>query len=231
MSHNLPVDREEKENILPSSGATPSASSRSSSVISNVNADALVGLKMEANDDLMMAAVYQPDGGIEALGSGDKGEAMAIQPAPAQAESNGNGQMVKPVPGTSLKCLDDPSFMFDAGKAAAAPVAAAAAVAPLPPTSEAPAKKKPMYRVLEDPFEAELLASSSPAKTAAADPMTSGIYEPSSSSSGGTVAAPGSDVIMRQPQANEVLEGAREKFDKFWGGKSSASPRRDDANS
>jgi len=86
--------------------------------------------------------------------------------------------------------------------------------------------KKPSYRVLEDPFEAAAAsaAPSNPAKKAPnyrvlEDPMTTAMYDPSTSSEAQAAAAamPASSC----PPASEVLEGAREKFDKFWGSRSS----------
>ena len=78
--------------------------------------------------------------------------------------------------------FEDPSFVYDS----AAPVHAA----PAPVAASAPVPKKPTYRVLEDPFEAEAAAAPPP---------------------------PPKVVLGSHPQAAEVLEGAREKFDKFWG--------------
>ena len=121
---------------------------------------------------------------------------------------------------TSLKCLEEPSFEFEASNEAkknseAAPALASAAV------------KKPSYRVLEDPYaEAPLEATAAASKGPKApnyrvleDPMTTAMYDPSTSSeavsASAVTAMPGSS----RPPASEVLEGAREKFDKFWGSK------------
>ena len=99
-------------------------------------------------------------------------------------------EKVKEVPGTSLKCLEDPTFSFDDPH----------------PSSET---KKPSYRVLEDPFEADLVKKpkNSPYKVLE-DPgmMTTSIYEPASSGK--------PDVGKGRPE--EVLDGAREQFDKFF---------------
>ena len=122
---------------------------------------------------------------------------------------------------TSLKCLEEPSFEFEASNEAkknseAAPALASAAV------------KKPSYRVLEDPYAEAPLEAAAASKGPKApnyrvleDPMTTAMYDPSTSSeavsasSAVTSAMPGSS----RPPASEVLEGAREKFDKFWGSK------------
>mgnify|MGYP001305156067 CR=1 FL=1 len=121
---------------------------------------------------------------------------------------------------TSLKCLEEPSFEFEASIEAkknseAAPTLASAAV------------KKPSYRVLEDPYAEAPLEAAAASKGPKApnyrvleDPMTTAMYDPSTSSeavsaSAVTSAMPGSS----RPPASEVLEGAREKFDKFWGSK------------
>ena len=65
-------------------------------------------------------------------------------------------------------------------------------------------------RVLEDPFEADKnfgpaakAQKTSPYKVLE-DPMMTSVYE----------AGP---VSSSRPMASEVLEGARERFDKFWG--------------
>ena len=137
--------------------------------------------------DVMTTSVYQPNG---------NGSSHHI---------NGSGEEPKPVSGTrGLKCLEDPSFEFEA--------------APAPKEISSP-PKKPSYRVLEDPFEAEK-SYSPPVKAAKAaspykvleDPMCASVYEgaPGQSSGG---------IVSNRPMAAEVLEGARERFDKFWGGK------------
>lgn len=105
-----------------------------------------------------------------------------------------------PTDSTSLKCLEEPSFEFEASKETVA--------------KKNTEVKKPSYRVLEDPFET---ASASINKPKGAnyrvleDPMTTAMYDPSTSSEAMTAS---------RPPASEVLEGAREKFDKFWAGKS-----------
>ena len=123
--------------------------------------------------------------------------------------------VLKSVPGTSgLKCLEDPSFLFEESSPSSKPAAAAAAVPvgnqaaiQAPVVTSQP--KKPTYRVLEDPFEdmqpPATLSSSSRKNTA--DPMMASMYDPTTSTEAR---------VARQPAANEVLEGAREKFDKFW---------------
>ena len=126
--------------------------------------------------------------------------------------------------GAALKCLEEPSFEFEASKETKKSSGNVT-------SSAAEQAKKPSYRVLEDPFEAATsaaspmaTASSNPAKKAPnyrvlEDPMTTAMYDPSTSSEAQAAAAalPASSC----PPASEVLEGAREKFDKFWGSRSS----------
>ena len=131
---------------------------------------------------------------------------------------------------TSLKCLEEPSFEFEASKEAVAKKNEAAIN---------PAVKKPSYRVLEDPFEAPAPSaattsaggpvggnntSGGPARKAPnyrvlEDPMTTAMYDPSTSSEVGPNSAVAAVAGSSRPPASEVLEGAREKFDKFWGSK------------
>ena len=119
---------------------------------------------------------------------------------------------------TSLKCLEEPSFEFEASKEAKKNSEAAPALAS--------AVKKPSYRVLEDPYAEAPLEPATASKGPKApnyrvleDPMTTAMYDPSTSSeavsASAVTAMPGSS----RPPASEVLEGAREKFDKFWGSK------------
>ena len=119
---------------------------------------------------------------------------------------------------TSLKCLEEPSFEFEASNEAKKNSEAAPALAA--------AVKKPSYRVLEDPYAEAPLEAAAASKGPKApnyrvleDPMTTAMYDPSTSSeavsASAVTAMPGSS----RPPASEVLEGAREKFDKFWGSK------------
>ena len=79
----------------------------------------------------------------------------------------------KAVPGTTLKCLEDPS--------------ATAAVPPVVP-APAPAPKKPSYRVLEDPSMITSVVmpvkpvAKRPTYKVLEDPMLASMYEPSTSS-------------------------------------------------
>ena len=134
--------------------------------------------------DVMTTSVYHPNG---------NGSAPHV---------NGSSDEAKKVPGTKLKCLEDPSFEFET---------------PPAPIKETP--KKPSYRVLEDPFEADksfgqkaATAKVGPYKVLE-DPMCTSVYE----------AGPSAGMTSTRPMASEVLEGARERFDKFWGGKSKES--------
>ncbi len=103
--------------------------------------------------DPMTTAIYgslSDAGGGEATNGGGAASAAAA----------------KNVPGTTLKCLEDPSFVFEA---------------------ESRPSKKPSYRVLEDPFESDV---------------------------GGM-----SPNLGARPPVGEVVEGARDKFDRFWSAK------------
>merc|ERR1712106_627304 len=74
------------------------------------------------------------------------------------------------VPGSNLKCLDDPNFSFDT------PISSAKSAPPSDihkPTNE---PKKPSYRVLEDPEDIVPTKKSSPYKVLE-DPMTASFYQ------------------------------------------------------
>ena len=118
------------------------------------------------------------------------------------AHVNGSSDEAKQVPGTKLKCLEDPSFEFETA-----------------PTAVKETPKKPSYRALEDPFEADQSFGQKAANAKVGpykvleDPMCASVYE----------SGPSGGVTSNRPMASEVLEGARERFDKFWGGKSKES--------
>ena len=137
-------------------------------------------------------------------------------------EAGNNGEHMNGASSEQLKCLEEPSFEFEASKEVAAKKT----------------EKKPSYRVLEDPFEAAVPMpqannSNSSAKKAPnyrvlEDPMTTAMYDPSTSSEAQSAAAAGAALPASScPPASEVLEGAREKFDKFWG---SRGPARNTGN-
>lgn len=139
-------------------------------------------------------------------------------------EAGSNGEHMNGASSEQLKCLEEPSFEFEASKEVAAKKT----------------EKKPSYRVLEDPFEAAVPMpqannSNSSAKKAPnyrvlEDPMTTAMYDPSTSSEAQSAAAAAGAALPASsscPPASEVLEGAREKFDKFWG---SRGPARNTGN-
>jgi hypothetical protein len=146
---------------------------------------------MPPRNDIMMTGVYQaaPE---DTNGSSKEPDEPQQQPPPPPAPVA--TAALKPVPGTSLKCLDDPDFAFEQATAA-------------------PKPKKPTYKVLEDPFEAAA-ASSKPG----VDPMMASVYVPAPEAASAAAAVRASPNLSQRPPANEVLEGAREKFDKFWTG-------------
>jgi len=83
------------------------------------------------------------------------------------------------VPGSNLKCLDDPNFSFDSPLSPSL-VAEKPSMKPPVPLSE-PSKpvnepKKPSYRVLEDPDDLGPITKSSPYKVLE-DPMTASFYQ------------------------------------------------------
>ena len=77
--------------------------------------------KMPPRNDVMMTSVYQPPPPPQGQEKDQVNGSKAAAPEEA-----------RPVPGTSLKCLEDPTFSFDGG---------ANAVAPLPKP------RKPTYKV------------------------------------------------------------------------------------
>eukprot|EP00092_Neocalanus_flemingeri_P036373 GFUD01039600.1.p1 GENE.GFUD01039600.1~~GFUD01039600.1.p1 ORF type:complete len:722 (-),score=191.50 GFUD01039600.1:885-3050(-) len=117
----------------------------------------------------------------------------------------------KQVPPTNLKCLDDPNFSFDEPKPSSVSVKPISSVdktanlsdsKPAEPTASQP--KKPSYRVLEDPELDMPKPKGSPYKVLE-DPMTASFYEPAKQE--GTKGRP-----------EEVADGARQQFDKFFKG-------------
>ena len=111
-------------------------------------------------------------------------------------------------PSTNLKCLEDPNFSFDevpSAPARAGPPQKTAHPADSQKLPEASTQaKKPSYRVLEDP--AVDLPKPKPAGyKVLEDPMMTSIYEP---------ARP--EPAKGRPE--EVADGARQQFDKFFKG-------------
>ena len=133
----------------------------------------------------------------------------------------------RPVPGTSLKCLEDPSFAFDGGNASSVMTSSTIVTSNPTAAGAAPTQqpKRPAYRVLEDPFEAEMMTSTSASPKVThrviQDPMMASVYAPASLA-GADVSMTTSTVVTSSGQQQlpdrpaEVLEGARETFDKFW---------------
>jgi len=108
---------------------------------------------------------------------------------------------------TNLKCLEDPTFSFDEPKpssvSAKPPVDTTANPSDSKPAESGP-PKKPSYRVLEDPELDMPKPKGSPYKVLE-DPMTASFYEPAKAE--GTKGRP-----------EEVADGARQQFDKFFKG-------------
>ena len=172
--------------------------------------------------------MYQKNGNVASADNGGRGHMNG-------AEVVGHVEVagVDAIAGTSLKCLEEPSFEFEASNettntAKPSSVSAAASAATSFEAGGQPPSKKPSYRVLEDPFESAAPVAQpkrSPNYRVLEDPMTTAMYEPSTSSDA-TGASPSAAVtaatLSNRPAASEVLEGAREKFDKFWGASSSS---------
>ena len=188
--------------------------------------------KVDSVPDIMTTSMYQKNGNV-AADNGGRGHMNG-------AEVVGHVEVagVDAIAGTSLKCLEEPSFEFEASNettntAKPTSVSAAASAATNFEAGGQPPSKKPSYRVLEDPFESAAPGGGavvaqpnkrSPNYRVLEDPMTTAMYEPSTSSDA-TGASPSAAVtaatLSNRPAASEVLEGAREKFDKFWGASSS----------
>lgn len=131
-----------------------------------------------------------------------------------------NGTTNQPSTASHLKCLEDPTFSFDEPPPSSSSSTAPSAPPPSDIKPEAAAPKKPSYRVLEDPFEADLAPTSKPKGSpykVLEDPtmMTQSIYEPAAAT------LPKQDSAKGKPE--EILDGATEQFDKtFNKGKDSA---------
>ncbi|XP_043579544.1 uncharacterized protein LOC122566362 isoform X13 [Bombus pyrosoma] len=120
---------------------------------------------------------------------------------------------IKPVSGTSLRCLEDPSFEYDRKKEAGQPATTTTMTTPL--SSTVPQQG---YRILE--------AESPQGGTTEGGGGGGGSMGGLGSSSGGgyhvleaPTVVPGS---AQRSAASEVLEKARNRFDKFWGKGSSS---------
>ncbi|XP_026673819.1 flocculation protein FLO11 isoform X2 [Ceratina calcarata] len=112
---------------------------------------------------------------------------------------------IKPVAGTNLRCLEDPGFEYDRKKEDSQPTTTAAAPLPASSSSSSSTAPQPGYRILE--------ADSPQGGT------TGGGVGGVSSGAGYHVleaptVVPGS---AQRSAASEVLEKARNRFDKFWG--------------
>merc|ERR1711953_1538601 len=107
-------------------------------------------------------------------------------------------------PSSNLKCLEDPNFSFDDSATATTATTNLGSSESKPSTE---AGKKPSYRVLEDP-EVNVAKPKTTGYKVLEDPMMTSIYEP---------AKP--DPAKGRPE--EVADGARQQFDKFFKGNQS----------
>jgi hypothetical protein len=168
-------------------------------------------------------------GNVTNVGNGGSGGNDGNVNGTPAVPTNGDNQLGKEntakVPGTNLKCLEDPNFSFDE------PVPSSAGP-PHPgqpgllgqPSDKMPAPassqpKKPSYRVLEDPFESSIGVPPAPISgglgiAVLEDPgiMTASIYDQNPTTC--TTTAAKQDPGKGRPE--EVLSGAREQFDKFF---------------
>ena len=185
--------------------------------------------KVDSVPDIMTTSIYhQKNGKVASEVAGHMNGSSGTDKV-ASASSTGEATIVDvggASDGTMLKCLEEPSFEFEASHEATT----TAKKQPADQSTSASSKKPPCpYRVLEDPFEAVPPKRSNPPNyRVLEDPMTTAMYDPSTSSEAATAAAASSSstttasaVGSSRPPASEVLEGAREKFDKFWGSSSS----------
>ncbi|XP_076379766.1 uncharacterized protein LOC117229125 isoform X16 [Megalopta genalis] len=121
---------------------------------------------------------------------------------------------IKPVVGTNLRCLEDPGFEYDRKKDVSQ--ATTTATMTTPSSSTAP---QPGYRILEAESPQAATGSSSGGGSSGAGGGGSGGGVVGSSVGGYHVleaptVVPGS---AQRSAASEVLEKARNRFDKFWG--------------
>ncbi|CAL7946461.1 unnamed protein product [Xylocopa violacea] len=129
--------------------------------------------------------------------SGGAEEESKEQPKPAEPS-------IKPVAGTNLRCLDDPGFEYDRKKEGTQPTTTATMTTPSSSTTP-----QPGYRILE--------AESPQGGTTGGGGGTGG----SGGGSGGGYHVLEAPTVVpgtaQRSAASEVLEKARNRFDKFWG--------------
>ena len=189
--------------------------------------------KVDSVPDIMTTSIYhQKNGKVASEVAGHMNGSSGTDKV-AAASSTGEATVVDvggASDGTMLKCLEEPSFEFEASHEATT----TAKKQPADQSTSASSKKPSCpYRVLEDPFEAAPPKRSNPPNyRVLEDPMTTAMYDPSTSSEAATAAATTASssttttapaMGSSRPAASEVLEGAREKFDKFWGSGTSSS--------
>ncbi|XP_076280359.1 uncharacterized protein LOC143209056 isoform X13 [Lasioglossum baleicum] len=144
-------------------------------------------------------------------------------PPPAEKESGGAEESkadprpdpsMKPVVGTNLRCLEDPGFEYDRKKDASQ--ATTTATMTTPSSSTAP---QPGYRILEAESPQSATGSSSGVGGGGGG-GGAGVGGVTGSSGGGFHVLEAPTVVPGTAQrsaASEVLEKARNRFDKFWG--------------
>ena len=134
-------------------------------------------------------------------------EPEAEKPTPPVAN---DATAVTTVPGTTLRCLEDPTpFLFSrpATLVTSLPELPAEQPAVAPPVQNA-MPKAPRYRVLEDPSQVDAPIPAQPYKV---------LEAPSSPKGMAAVSSPGSSSpSSNRTLASDVLEKARTRFDRFW---------------
>ncbi|XP_017754165.1 PREDICTED: titin-like isoform X7 [Eufriesea mexicana] len=143
-------------------------------------------------------------GGISTQGENETGEKE-------QSKEQRSEAPIKPVAGTSLRCLEDPGFEYDRKKEGGQPTSMTTMTAPSSSTTP-----QQGYRILE----AESPQGSTTDGGGGGGGGGGGSIGGISSSGGGYHVLEAPTVVPGSAQrfaANEVLEKARNRFDKFWG--------------
>ena len=168
----------------------------------------------ETNYDPLSVTEIQSNGLPPTTTTTDPLSAMTAAKEPEAEKSttqstDADATAVTTVPGTTLRCLEDPTpFLFSRP----------ATLMTSPPASAAPSvpaamPKAPRYRVLEDPSLFQADASFSPS---VAQPYKV-LEAPSSPKGTAAVSSPGSSSpSSNRTIASDVLEKARTRFDRFW---------------
>jgi len=146
-------------------------------------------------------------------GEQTNGDSTIIKPNDVANKETAKMKDEEMKPSSNLKCLEDPNFSFDEAPSHPQPAStnptANLAVSESKGSTEAAgvAGKKPSYRVLEDP-DVNVPKPKTTGYKVLEDPMMTSIYEPVKP-----------DPAKGRPE--EVADGARQQFDKFFKGNQS----------